>query len=116
MTNNAAMTLTERRPETVLVCVNRRFGDGQLSCAANNSEKIAEALADGIQERRIAVNFERSVCMGQCLRGPTIRFAPGGRFILGTSLEDVTNLLDELEAMCGTLEEEEELPLHLIGS
>jgi len=116
MTSNAAMTLAERRPETVLVCVNRRYGDGQLSCAANSSEAIAQALADGIRERRIAVNFERSVCMGQCLRGPTIRFAPGGRFILGTSLEDVTHLLDELEAVCGTVEAEDELPLHLIGS
>lgn len=113
---DATTPLTDRRPETVLICINRRYGDGQHSCAGRGSEAIADALADGIVERRIAVNFERSVCMGQCLRGPTVRYAPGGRFHLGTTMEDVPRLLDELEALCGTREKDDGLPLHLLGS
>lgn len=103
-------------PEKVLVCINLRFGDGQQSCAAGGSERIAEALAEGIRARRIDVRLERSVCMGQCLRGPTVRFAPGGRFNLETSAEDVPALLDELADLCGVRDDGDELPLHLLGS
>ena len=45
-----------------------------------------------------------------------MRFAPGGRFYLGTSMDDISGILDELEHACGVRDEEAELPLHLLGS
>ena len=103
-------------PRTVLVCINRRFRGDQPSCAARGSEAVADAIDAGIEARNIKVKLERSICMGQCTKGPTVRFAPGGRFNLGTNLEDVPNMLDELEALCGIAEDDDGVPMHLLGS
>lgn len=65
-------------PRTVLVCINRRFRGDQPSCAARGSEAVADAIETGISQRKIDVRLERSICMGQCTKGPTVRFAPGG--------------------------------------
>lgn len=106
----------EVAPRTVLVCINRRFRGDQPSCAARGSEAVADAIDAGIAARNIRVKLERSICMGQCTKGPTVRFAPGGRFNLGTNLEDVPTLLDELEALCGLADEDDAVPMHLLGS
>lgn len=104
-------------PRTVLVCINRRFRGDQPSCAARGSEAVADAIEAGIAERNIGVKLERSICMGQCTKGPTVRFAPGGRFNLGTNIENVPALLDELESLCGPADQDdEEVPIHLLGS
>lgn len=103
-------------PSVLLVCVNRRLRSDQSSCAARNSEQIADALEAGIKDRKIRIRLERSICMGQCTKGPTVRFAPRGRFNLGTSMDDVPRLLDELQHVCGTADEEDGVPLHLLGS
>ena len=39
--------------------------------------------------------------MAQCQKGPTVRLALGGRFILRATIENVDALLDELEHLCG---------------
>lgn len=103
-------------PRTVLVCINRRFRGDQPSCAARGSEAVADAIDAGIAERNIRVKLERSICMGQCTKGPTVRFAPGGRFNLGTNLEDVSAILDELESKCGHADDDDTVPMHLLGS
>ena len=91
-----------RHPTNLLACVNRRFRSDQPSCAARGSSAIADAIEAGIRVRRIALDFERIRCLGQCDRGPALRLAPGGRFFLGVTLEDVARLLDEMEAEFGT--------------
>jgi NADH:ubiquinone oxidoreductase subunit E len=106
----------EMAPRAVLVCINRRFRGDQPSCAARGSEALADAIAAGIAARNIRVKLERSICMEQCTKGPTVRFAPGGRFNLGTNLEDVPILLDELEALCGVADDDDGVPMHLLGS
>ena len=103
-------------PQSVMVCINRRFRGDQPSCAARGSEAIADAVEAGIAARRIAVKMERVICLGQCTKGPTVRFAPGGRFSLGIRLEDVPAILDELQALCGVDDDESGLPMHLLGS
>ena len=100
-----------------MVCINRRFRADEPSCAQRNSEKLADALEAGIQERRIDITLERSVCMGHCQTGPTVRLAPGGRFFHGPPLSQVNTILDELEDLCGRRETSETgPPLHLLGS
>ena len=62
-----------------------------------------QALAAGVAARRINISLETIVCLNKCHFGPSMRLAPGGRFILGKTIEDVPALLDELEAECGVL-------------
>ena len=92
---------TEIKPEYVMVCVNRRLGANRTSCAALGSINLADALGRVITARKIDVKFERSICMAQCQKGPTVRLAPGRRFILRATIENVDSLLDELEHLCG---------------
>tara|TARA_R110002126_G_scaffold192718_3_gene340984 strand:+ start:973 stop:1329 length:357 start_codon:yes stop_codon:yes gene_type:complete len=103
-------------PQSVMVCINRRFRGDQPSCAARGSEAVADAIEAGIAARRIDIKMERVICLGQCTKGPTVRFAPGGRFNLGTCLEDVPAILDELQALCGVDDDESGPPMHLLGS
>ena len=86
-----------------MVCVNRRLQAGKASCAGRGSLELIGLLEAGIRARNIDVKIERSVCLGRCQEGPTIRWAPGGRFILGKSPADVEKLLNELEDICGIL-------------
>ena len=107
--------MNEIKPKYLMVCTNRRFGADGASCAARSSLDMAKAIEAGVLERRINITVERSVCMGQCTKGPTLRLAPGGRFILGKSLEDIENILNDLEGLCG-LREDVIPPLNLLGS
>jgi len=102
--------------KTLMVCVNRRFRADQPSCANRGSMALAEALEAGIEERQIDVTVERTVCMSHCPKGPTLRLAPGGKFILGKTIDDVAEILDELEDLCGVGCKETPIPLDLIGS
>lgn len=108
--------MTETKPTTIMVCINRRFRTDEPSCAQRGSERLAELLEQGIQERRIDITLERSICMGHCRTGPTVRLAPGGRFFHGPPVDTVPELLDELESLCGTRDDDPSSALHLLGS
>lgn len=103
-------------PQTVMVCINRRFRGDQPSCAVRGSEAVADAIEAGILERRIAVKMERVICLGQCTKGPTVRFAPGGRFSLETTVAQVPAILNELQKLCGVEDDDRDPPMHLLGS
>ena len=103
------------KPKFLMICVNRRFRADEASCAARGSQALADALELGIQQRKIDIKIERSVCLGHCQIGPSIRLAPGGRFILGKSMSEAEALLDELELLCGH-RNDDVLPLDLLGS
>ena len=107
--------MTGTKPKYLMICTNRRYGADDASCAARFSLEMAEAIETGVQQRGIDITVERSVCMGQCTKGPTLRLAPGGRFILGRSLDDIGSILDELEGICGLRKEGVPL-LNLLGS
>jgi (2Fe-2S) ferredoxin len=107
--------MTRTIPRYLMICTNRRYGAESASCAARSSVDIAQAIETGVSTRRIKIIVERSVCMGQCTKGPTLRLAPGGRFIFGKTIEDVNDVLDELESLCGCHEQDTD-PLHLLGS
>jgi len=103
------------RPKRILTCVNRRFSS-EPSCANRGSLAIAEAIEKGVRERRIDIVVERFICFGQCAKGPTVKLVPGD-FILGTTLEMVDGILDQLEEACGIKAEDDTgPPVHLLGS
>ncbi len=96
------MIKTEK-PKSLIVCINRRNSPGRHSCAGRGSEEIVAALERGIAERNIDIAIEPIHCLGRCADGPAMRLAPGGAFILETTLEDVPDILDRLKAICGHL-------------
>jgi (2Fe-2S) ferredoxin len=83
---------------TIMICINRRLRSDLASCAARNSEDLAGIIEDEVRNRGLAIKVERTVCMGRCDFGPTVRVAPGGAFHLGLAPEDVPGFLDQLEA------------------
>ena len=102
--------------KSILICINRRFHGDQPSCAQRGAEALADAIEAGVAARNINIRVERIKCLGQCMKGPTVRFSPGGRFNLHTLLDDVPGLLDEMERECGLRDEDTGPPLHLLGS
>jgi NADH:ubiquinone oxidoreductase subunit E len=82
----------------VLVCINRRYGVDQPSCAARGGEEILAALRAAAAERGGKVRVESCCCFGHCPDGAVVRIAPGGPFHHGVVLADVPALLDEAEA------------------
>ena len=92
------MPASKPSARTLLICINRRLRIDQPSCAVRDSEALAQALEREIAARGLAVSVERTVCMGRCAQGPTLRVAPGGAFHLGLREDDVPAFLDRLEA------------------
>jgi (2Fe-2S) ferredoxin len=82
---------------TIMVCINRRLRSDLASCAARNSEDLAQAIEAEVRARGLDIRVERTVCMGRCDFGPTVRVAPGGAFHLGLAPDDVGGFLDDLE-------------------
>ena len=76
------------------------FRRGTCILCGPGQHKFGDAFERGITARKIDVKFERSIFMAQCQKGPTVRLAPGGRFILRATIENVDALLDELEHLC----------------
>lgn len=93
--------MTERL-KTLIVCINMRFQSDKGSCAEKGSEDLADALERAIADRNININLERIRCLGECANGPSMRLAPGGKFYLHVKPADIPNILDEIEALCGT--------------
>jgi (2Fe-2S) ferredoxin len=85
------------RPE-LWVCVNRRYGGPKPSCAGQGSEAIADAFTRAFAERGLDVKLVRSPCQSACDRGPTVRLIPGPVLFLGTHLEDVPAVVDQVAA------------------
>jgi len=103
-------------PTKLLICINRRYGAGESSCAARGSEGVADAIERGIAERGIDLAVERICCFGKCQHGPNMRLAPGGAFFMGVGPERVSEALDALERTCGRTATGKSVPLHLLGS
>lgn len=100
----------------VLVCVNPIQGGRAQCCGRNGGEEIAAGLEEGVKARHLDVEVKRMICMGRCDRGPTVRLAPGQDFVLGKSPADVPELLDWLEAECGTKAADDDLGLLFPGA
>ena len=77
--------------EQVIVCINRRLGMGQGSCAASGGLDLIDTLPAMIAVERLEVPVARRECLGRCKTGPVMRIAPGGPFF--TEI-DATRLVD----------------------
>ncbi|HKJ53509.1 MAG TPA: (2Fe-2S) ferredoxin domain-containing protein [Gammaproteobacteria bacterium] len=70
----------------LVVCINRRLGRGQRSCAGSGSLALIERIEAMIDEQGIDASVVRRECLGRCEEGPTMRIAPGGPFF--TEIDD----------------------------
>jgi NADH:ubiquinone oxidoreductase subunit E len=82
---------------TILVCVNRRLGYANPSCAARGSEDLAAALEAAAAGSGVTV--VRLKCFGRCAEGPNVRIE-GGPFFRGASLQDVPRIM--AQALAGS--------------
>ena len=104
------------RQNILMICINRRVRKDEPSCAGRGSEALADRLEKEIQNRGINLTVQRSTCMGHCRTGPTIRLAPGGKFYLKPSDNEIAALLDEAETLCGTtIDDNEGPPINFLG-
>jgi len=98
------------KPAKILVCVNPISGGNKPCCGGRGSERLAKALEEGVQAQRINVSVERIRCLNKCHDGPSMRYAPGGSFLLGVEVSDLPTILDDLAVRCGTRAAEDEFP------
>ena len=98
------------KPAKILVCVNPISGANKPCCGGRGSERLAKELEAGVRTRRIDVAVERIHCLNKCHDGPSMRYAPGGSFLLGVRHDDLPAILDELEARCGTRQADDGFP------
>ena len=95
---------SEASPDTqkkFAICINRRFGSDRPACGSRGSEKLADAIEDGVRSRNIDVVVERIVCFGMCNTGPNMRLVPGGEFHKNVDTDQIDQILDMLEETCG---------------
>ncbi len=68
------------RPVRLIVCINRRLGIGQASCAGSVSLDLISKIEAMIAADQLEVPVIRRECLGRCETGPVMRIAPGGPF------------------------------------
>ena len=89
----------------LVVCINRRLGAGQRSCAGSGSLALIERIEGMIAERGLEVPVVRRECLGRCEEGPTMRIAPGGPYFTEIDEAALAVIIDELESFIETRHE-----------
>ena len=84
----------------LVVCINRRLGIGQRSCAGGGSLALIERIEAMVVEQGIEQGIEapavRRECLGRCEEGPTMRIAPGGPLFTEIDAAGLPVIIDEL--------------------
>lgn len=85
----------------LLVCVNP-VGSNKPCCGGDrHSEILLKELEVGIDSQRLNARVERIYCLNRCFKGPAMRIAPGGRFFLEVTQDDIPGILDHIQSEAG---------------
>ena len=84
------------RPVRLVVCINRRLGAGQRSCAGSGSLALIDELEAMIAAEGLDTPVVRRECLGRCEEGPAMRIAPGGPFFTRIDESTLVHIMDEL--------------------
>ncbi len=78
----------------ISVCVNRK-NDSETLCGNRNSEEIFFKLKNYVREKGLIreVMVSRSLCLGQCGKGPIITVQPDDIWYMGITLEDCSEII-----------------------
>mgnify|MGYP001822721751 CR=1 FL=1 len=85
------------RPVRLIVCINRRLGIGQRSCAGSGSLDLIERIEAMIAEQGLDVPVVRRECLGRCEHGPVMRIAPAGPFFCEVDAARLQTIMAELK-------------------
>ena len=86
------------RPVRLIVCINRRLGTGQRSCAASGSLDLIDRLQAMIVAADLDVPVVRRECLGRCDEGPVMRIAPAGPFFTAIDEAALAGILAQLKS------------------
>jgi len=82
------------KPVRLVVCVNKRQGLGQKSCAGSGSRELIPILKKQFSKSVLDVSIVAQVCLGRCEEGITMRIAPGGPFFTRVTEQDIPDIID----------------------
>jgi (2Fe-2S) ferredoxin len=85
------------RPVRLVVCINKRLGAGQRSCVGSGSLGLISQLESMIAAEKLDVPVVRRECLGRCVEGPVMRFAPAGRFFTEIDEAALDDIIDQLK-------------------
>ncbi|MDC1286332.1 (2Fe-2S) ferredoxin domain-containing protein [Gammaproteobacteria bacterium] len=85
------------RPVRLVVCVNERLGTGQRSCVGSGSLDLISQLESMIALEKLDVPVIRRECLGRCVEGPVVRFAPAGPFFTEIDETSLDNIIAQLK-------------------
>jgi len=86
------------RPVRLIVCINRRLGVGQASCAGSGSLDLISKIEAIIAAENLEVPVIRRECLGRCETGPVMRIAPGGPFFTEIDAARLIDIVTQLKA------------------
>ena len=85
------------RPVRLVVCINKRLGTGQRSCVGSGSLGLISQLESMIAAEKLDVPVVRRECLGRCVEGPVMRFAPAGPFFTEIDEAALNDIIDQLK-------------------
>jgi len=85
------------RPVRLVVCINERLGTGQRSCVGSGSLDLISQLETMFAAEKIDVPIVRRECLGRCVEGPVMRFAPAGPFFTEINETGLSDIVDQLK-------------------
>lgn len=86
------------RPVRLIVCINRRPGSGQASCAGSGSLDLISKIEAMIVADQLEVPVIRRECLGRCETGPVMRIAPGGPFFTEIDAARLVDIVAQLKS------------------
>jgi (2Fe-2S) ferredoxin len=85
------------RPVRLVVCINKRLGTGQRSCVGSGSLELISKMESMIAAEKLDVPVVRRECLGRCVEGPVMRFAPAGPFFTEIEEAALDDIIDRLK-------------------
>ena len=88
-------------PVRLVVCINKRLGTGQRSCAGSGSLELIGKIESMLSAEGLDILLVRRECLGRCERGPAMRIAPGGPFVTEIDESGLGLIIAELKVFIG---------------
>ena len=89
-------------PPTIIVCVLER-SPWQNSCGPTGGLELLDLIKAEVAKQDLKVEIKDVHCLGNCEKGPNIRFAPGGPFLSKLTTDDLPKIMETLKTFLAEL-------------